>query len=236
MTRPRASRMGMIRRSRRKSMWLPPLAAGDQPRLFRQFRGKPLGLQVVHQRFPGVGGVAQARLQDEGLGHAAALEVVHGLGGFGQPALVEGLGGLHGQPQAGLQVQFRGRALPLLRHFDAGRLGQLLHGLRKRQPLPLHEPGEGVAVLAAAETVVEAALGQHLEAGGALAVEGAEPHPGRALAPKLHRLAHQRGKVGCILDALDDFAVAHPWLQPQEWGKKRSVARLRPGRGAPGMA
>ena len=185
------------------------LAAAGQPRLLQQLAGEVQAPQMGHQRIPAVRGHPEARLGDEGAFVAPPVQVGPGLCMALQLALVEGLGGLQRRAQAGLQVHFGRRPLPALGQVDARGPGQLLQGLGEGHALALHEPGEGVAVLAAAEAVVEAPVGHHLEAGAALRVEGAEAHVGRALLAQLHRLAHQGQQVRGVPDALDDFAVTH---------------------------
>ena len=186
-----------------------PLAAAGQARLFQQFAREIQPPQVVHQRIPGIGGHAEAGLGQEGTFVAAVAEVGPGALVAGELGLEEGLGRVQGRAHAGLQVHLGGGPLAALGQVDARGPGQLLQRLGEGHALALHEPGEGVAMLAAAEAVVEAPVGHHLEAGAALGMEGAEAHMGRALLAQLHCRAHQGQQVRRVPDALDDFAVTH---------------------------
>ncbi len=185
------------------------LAAAGQARLLQQLAGEVQSPEVGHQGVPAVRRHPEARLGHEGALITPLAQVVPGRLVALQLPFVEGLGGLQGRAEPGLQVHFGRWPFPVLGKVDARSAGQLLQGLGEGHALPLHEPGEGISVLAAAEAVVEAAVGHHLEAGAALGVEGAEPHEGRALLAQLHRLAHQGQQVRGVPDALDDLAVTH---------------------------
>ena len=83
-------------------------------------------------------------------------------------------------------------------HARAAR--ELGERLGERERVALHDEREDVAVLAAAEAVPGVAHGRHDEAGGLLAMEGAQPLEGGARLLQLDRLPHHVGDGEPALD------------------------------------
>ncbi len=155
------------------------LPLGDQARC-SQFRlGEALGAQVVGQVGPALGRIADAELlgdvspeaalqqevaPDLGLGGAQLRGIELGRHPMGvEQALALARGALGPRPPACLVAQ---------RH--AGTRGKILHGLLEGQPVELHDEGDDVSSLAAAEAVIAALRGAHVEGGRTLVVEGAQ--------------------------------------------------------------
>ena len=78
---------------------------------------------------------------------------------------------------------------------DAAALGQAPHGLDEVDVLDLAHEGDGVTRLLAPEAVEHAHLGVDTERRGLLLVEGAQPHPARALLLERGVLADERHDV-----------------------------------------
>src|SRR5262249_4764793 len=76
-------------------------------------------------------------------------------------------------------------------------------GLRERERLRLHHEAEDVAVLAAAETVVEAALLAHRERRRLLGVERTEADDRAAALAERHDVPDDLGEAGALADVLD---------------------------------
>jgi len=110
-----------------------------------------------------------------------------------------GLGETAEQP---VLLRSSGGAL-LLGKLDARSLGQRAYGVRELEVIPLHDVGEDIAPLSAAEAVPEARVGIDLERRGLLAVEGAAAPELPTSLPQLDGLAHQGDDVR---------RLAHPLL------------------------
>src|SRR5690606_27713341 len=86
----------------------------------------------------------------------------------------------------------------------AGELRQRLGGLEEALALVLHDEGEDVPLLLAAEAVEEALRRVHVEGGRLLLVEGTEPLVVVAGLAELHVPADHRDDVGSLPDLADD--------------------------------
>jgi len=91
------------------------------------------------------------------------------------------------------------------REIDVERAGQRLERLGERQPLDLHQEGEDVAALPAAEALVDLARRVDVEAGSLLAVERAEALERGAGGAERDVAPHDVDDVGLLLDAGDDL-------------------------------
>ena len=136
-------------------------------------------LEAVAHVVEVVGRVADAELCDGLGGDAAAGEVLAGAGGFGGFEVgLEVLGGGFVDvdelaAEAGFAGFFGGVELALGKR-DAGLGGDGADGLGEAERLHLHDEGEDVAFLVAAEAVEVAVGGVDGEGAGLFLVEGAE--------------------------------------------------------------
>src|SRR5690606_17023646 len=83
----------------------------------------------------------------------------------------------------------------LARHLDADSLGQILDRVDEAEIVVLHQEAERVAVLAAAEAVIEVLLGDDRERGRLLSVEGATGFVFPAVLFQRHAAADQLDQV-----------------------------------------
>jgi hypothetical protein len=127
---------------------------------------------------------------------------VEPLGGEGA-GVVKARPGLHLRPLFGVELALLER--------DARRARELLHGFSEAQALGLHQEGEDVAGLFAAEAVVDLLVAKDVEARAFLLVERAEPDGAAALAAQRHRLADHLGDVGALADLVDEGAGDLHW-------------------------
>ncbi len=132
------------------------LGARQQAGLQQRRLGVALGLQRALERRAVVGRVAEAEAQDRLAVEPAAGQIARGRGALvalqppGEPARRGGVGGIE-------RVVDRGcRVLAALRRRQAGELRQPGDRLPEVQPLDRHHEVDRVAVLPAAEAVIEA--------------------------------------------------------------------------------
>ncbi len=161
-----------------------------------------------------VGRVADAEFCDGLGGDAAAGEVLAGAGGFGGFELrLEVLrGGLVDVDELAAQAGFAGlfgRGELALGQRDAGLGGDGADGFGEADVFDLHDEGEDVALLVAAEAVEVAVGGVDGEGAGLFLVEGAEAGVvlGAGFA-QLHVVADDLDDVGLLLDELGEV-VGH---------------------------
>src|SRR5204862_6497855 len=95
-------------------------------------------------------------------------------------------------------------------HRAAGARGELCDRLGGVEPVGLHQPAEGVALLAAAEADERAALGVDVEGWRRLGVRRAQAAPGLARALELDLGADQLDHVDARADLGDVAALGHP--------------------------
>ncbi len=156
------------------------LAGDDKPRFHQQW------IIVVRkhagQRTPALRGIAQAEVFCDLARESATLEVVDGPRCILQ-LLAIGLAGLFQHVgQRGLLLPLLGRARPILRaglilrNLQPVVLGQVAYGLDKAHAGVFHQEVDGVAMLAAAEAVVELLGGADRERRRLLGVERAQSH------------------------------------------------------------
>ena len=153
--------------------------------------GIALAPQVVHQTGPAVGGIADAELDDDGLGHAAAQRILQSrrTGGSCQLA-VEETGGFLVECPEPLLMAVTGLVLLVLRHLHTGPLGQGTDGIGIAHAFHFHDEIHRAAALVTAEAVVNALIRCHGKGGGLLPVEGAEAKKIGTGTFQAHILAH----------------------------------------------
>jgi hypothetical protein len=96
------------------------------------------------------------------------------------------------------------RRCVLLGYLHAVLAGQVLHRLDEVHAGVLHQEADGIAVLAAAEAVIELLAGTDRERGRLLAVEGAQPHEIGSALLQLHVAADDFHYVGAGQQLLDE--------------------------------
>ncbi|MNN50659.1 hypothetical protein D3C81_1652550 [compost metagenome] len=92
----------------------------------------------------------------------------------------------------------------LVRHLEAGALGQLLDRLGKLQVVVVHDEAEGVAAGAAAEAVVELLVRADAERGGLFVVERAAGAVVLAGLLQLDARTHHLDDVGAVEQVVDE--------------------------------
>ena len=167
---------------------------------------------MLHQRVPALGREAEGEALDRlarqpALGDVASPVVARGhvqqdVGVEGRGLLVEGEDALARLVAAGI-------AHDAALEGHAGARRELFEGVGEVEPLGLDQPGEGVALLAATEADVVAALGVDVERGRPLGVEGAQALPVLAGALQLHLRADQFEDIDALADLDDVTALGH---------------------------
>ena len=191
------------------ALWPAFAFASNHQAAFHQQRIGVVG-KNARQRAPAFGRVAQGKAAGDLAGEAAFFQVADGARRFFQ-ALAVGLAG------ARQHLRERGAALALLRvarfflraarvfgHGQAALLGQLVHGLGKARAGVLHQKVDGVAMLAAAEAVIELFGGADAERGRFLGVKRAQAHEIGAAFFQLHVAAHHLHHVGAGQQLLNE--------------------------------
>ena len=92
-----------------------------------------------------------------------------------------------------------------LGNLDPAVLGQTANGFREGEVLHLHHERESVTALLAAEAVVAAAVGVHVEGGSLLAVEGTQALVTSAGALERDATPDELHEIHAIADSLDDL-------------------------------
>ena len=180
------------------------LGHGDQARSPEFLVGVALAAQEVHEAGPGVGGVADAEIDDGALGHAAAQGVLERRRTLrGGELAMEEPGGLLVEGPEPFLLLVAGLVLLVLGDFQTGPLGQMPHGVGVAHALDLHDEVHGAAALVTAEAVVDALIRGHGEGGGLFAVEGAQTKHIGAGALQAHILA----------DNILDGVAGHQFIQ-----------------------
>ncbi len=93
--------------------------------------------------------------------------------------------------------------------LDARLLGAVFQGFRERPPLVLHEEGEYISSLAAAEAVEELAVGVDIKRRRLLGMKRAESDEIVPASTQRHILADHRDDVGGLFDLIFDDVVGH---------------------------
>ena len=152
------------------------LRFGHQARVDQLLLGVALGLHGLHQRIPGVGGVADAEGGQGRFGHPAASGILQRRSALRriELAVEKPCGLLTERPQA-LLGAIAGLVLLVLRDLHPNPLGQSPDRVRVAQTLDLHLEIDDAAALVTAEAVVDALVRGHGEGGGLLPMEGAQP-------------------------------------------------------------
>ena len=191
------------------------LAAFDPAGLLQQVRVEALLLRRGGEDAAAFGHVAQSEMADGLVAEAAFAEVAEADAAalLGVPQL------LHAPAQGPLLDHGQGLALGLFGallgggllfgQVDVVALGEPADGLHIAQVLVLHQEADGITALAAAEALVDAQRGVHVEAGRLLVVEGAQRQEARPLALEVHELAHDLLHAGGVLDELDGSGIDH---------------------------
>ena len=164
------------------------LAHFGQAGLLEFLEGEAHADEVLSERVPALGSVAALEVVNDLLGEAAVEEEIssrRGLGGF-ELLAVEVVGCLVRLDKALAQAWLflaGGGGATLIGDLVADLLGDGLDGLGESELFHLHEEVKDVAALARGEAVIVAALRAHVERGGALIFERAQP---------LHRVVASR--------------------------------------------
>ena len=159
---------------------------GDEARGGELVAGEALRRQRIQEPRPALGGVADPEVRGRTRIEAALPQESPtgvGLGRHQLGAEPLGGGGVGGVKPCAPRGLGNRTAAVLVVQRDAHARRHTLDGFGEREVVHLPQEGVDVAGLSAAEAVVEADLGSHVEAGAALVVEGAET---------LHR-PHARG-------------------------------------------
>ena len=153
-------------------------AEAQQPGLHQGFGFEAAALQRMHQRRRIGGCIAQPEAGDSGVVEPAAAQIVHRLPACGQAqlALIERRRRLDSLQQATAPAGLRRRLGVLARHFQPGRLGELLDGFRKGKPFQAHQEADDIAVLAAGKAMEKALVRYDGKGRRALLLEGREAH------------------------------------------------------------
>ncbi len=191
----------------------PVLAGADQPENAGSFGFDALPVEETRQRLPALRGVTQLEAGGDRSVVSPPLEITPGrftLGRLHQDAVVE-IG--HRLINAVQRLAFAAASLrfgigPLLLHHDADALAQGADCLREGEPFHLHEEGEGVAVLAAAEAVVALSGTVDAEGGRLLAVKRTQSEMIDAAALQADIRGDQLDHVCAVAD-LFDFVVRY---------------------------
>ena len=155
-------------------------------------------------------GIAQAVLAGDGARDTALLEVLHRVRVLLELVAVGVAGAFQHVVQGGLLELGGGLALALLRadvllrHDHADLASQVIHGFHEAHARMLHQKADGIAVLAAAEAVVELLGGADAEGRGLFAVEGAQPHEVGAAFFELHVATHHIDDIDAGQQLLDE--------------------------------
>ena len=97
----------------------------------------------------------------------------------------------------------------LFLYFDMIFLGQVAEGFRVRHVLVLHYKAHGAAGLAAAEALVDAPGGVHVEGGCLLVMEGTAGHIVGAAALERHEVSHHLFNAGGVQNQVYCFPGNH---------------------------
>ena len=184
--------------------------------------------QVLVQRLPVVGGIAQPE-PDDGLIVQPAPPPV----GTRLPCL------LHGRVQAGVEkagsflvhgkhpaAQTSGLVVLLrLRHTGAG--SQHLDGFAAADVVDLFDKADGISGCLTAEAVKALGVRVHIEGRRFFAVKGAQTAVQTSLALELHIAAHQLHNVGAAGKLLDVFVWDHVVLNDLSSFKGRAISGAR---------
>ena len=185
------------------------LLADDHQARFVQQRAVVFG-KDAGQVAPALWRVAQAIAFGDLPGDAPALQVRHRTGRRLE-LLAPGFAGFFQHiGQCGLLLARGGSALALLgrgvvlRHGQADALRQILHRFDETHARVVHQKTDGVAVLAAAEAVVELLGGANAERRRLLPVKGAQPHEVGPAFLELHVASHDIDHVDAGQQLLDE--------------------------------